>query len=693
MKKQLPLMHRIFELRIKGTPADGQPNQDPLAMIGKGALYDVAISSEEPANQWYWELGMVKETLSHSKGAVQLDRLKKTGAVLWNHDRYDQVGKLRSPGVNTQTKRLEGKISYSRTQRGQDFELDALDGIKVNVSVGYRVLEMKLTRRGDIQAGEIDEYLITKWEPYEVSIVSIPADVSVGIGRSQAEELARREGGEMFAAEIEDGVAVREDPQMKTKEELAAEAAKAAAEAEAAATRTAVAAPPPPAATPPQIEVSNTKRDKEVVEIIAMAKQNRLESKVPEWIARGLTADQVAREVLIQISNPALAQPPSERTELIATRDLKNYSLRRAILMTLPKNEGGIDFNGLEADVHRELEKNLPAGIKYRGGALIPTNMPAPDPAAAARGAKLLGRAYPLDSVTATEGQELKFTTFQSFIDMLRAKLICVRLGAKFLSGLTGPVGFPRKTGPSTANWRAEAAASADSMPAFELMTLSPKSLIDTTGTTRELLRMASEDLEALLRDDILKTHRVAIDTAAFVGTGASGQPSGIYVLANVTSYDVGPGANANAVPDYIDITTMIGLLGDANADDGAVAFAATPLLAATLMRTLTFPAANTGTAIWQGTTSEGTLGGYRALASNVLSKTLLDGVPTGGVEHGLVFGNFNELLIGEWGAFEIIADPYSSKKSGIVELTSFQMIDVNLRHPKSFVKGINAIP
>jgi len=714
--KNLPLIHRVFAVQLIADRA-AEP-QDPKESIGQGRRYHASISSEQPATQWYWELGYITETLSHKKSSVLLDRLKAAGPLLWMHDRYDQVGRIHDPSV------AEGQLAadfrFSRTQRGQDMELDAVDDIKVNVSIGYQVKEMKLTRRGDPTKGEIDEYTITQWEPHEVSIVSIPADISVGLGRQEAEEFARRSGGHLFPAEIEDdGDAVREEREMKLKKVWDQEREEVV-EVPETDPRPAVdrAAPPatPAATTAPAaaaaaatavIELTAGARDAQVVEINQICKANEIsEAKRDAWIRGGLSPEAVCYEIqkLRATPAPAAAAPAAEALHpRIDARELEKYSLRRAILMTIPKSEGGIEWGGLEADVHNEIDRNLPIGVERHGGIFIPNNIKGPDPRAAARAARTLGRpgaerAYPLDSVTATEGTEFKFTQAAEFIDMLRAKLITTRLGVRFLANLPGPMGFPRKTGSSTPTWQtAEAAAVADSMPAFEQMVLSPKTLIDTTGTSRQLLRMASEDMEALLRDDILKSHRVAIDTAFFVGTGAAGQPSGLYVLSGIQSYDIGPGAGANAVPDYVDITSMIGLLGDANADDGNIAFALTPLLAATLMRTLTFPSANTGAPIFQvsgaGTASEGSLGGYRALASNVLSKTLNNGVPTGGAEHGIVLGDFSEGFIGEFGGFEIIADPYSSKKSGVIELTSFQMIDVNVRHQASFVKGINAIP
>jgi len=709
MNKTLPIIFRRFLVeipKIRADQAPGAPPIDPRDLVGKGALYPISISSEEPADQWYWDLGLVEETLSHEPGAILLDRLSQNAPLLWNHDRDDQIGGVLNPAIDPKTNRLTANIRYLRTQRGMDFELGALDNILVCVSVGYRVYEMSLMQGGDVQKGEIDSWLVTKWEPLEVSIVSIPADTSVGVGRFQAEELLGRSNArqERFPVLIRDGLAVDKEgamvPKGANQGAAGAEGSKAATDdLEGAASGTAVAnrPEPPAAARAAAIEVGTETRDRQIADMLSMARRNEMMDQVGQAIERGLTPDQFAGEILraraqVQVVN----QPPAERMNAIPDKDLSKYSLRRAILISLPRSEGGLDWGGLEAEVHDELLRNLPKeGLKREvTGILVPTNIPGVDPRAAARAAKELGRAYPLDSATSGEGTEFKFTSAGPFIDQLRASLITARMGVRFLAGLPGPMGFPRQTAPTSATWQtAEATAVADSMPTFELMTLSPHTIIDTTGTTRQLLRMASEDFEALLRNDILQSHRVAIDTAFFVGTGASGQPSGVYVLTGVQSYDVGPGAGANAAPDYVDVTTMIGLAGDANVDDMGTAWATTPLVAATLMRTLTFPSANTGLPVWTGPRLGGALAGYPAYASNVLSKTLNNGVPTGGAEHGFVHGVFTEGYIGEFGVFEIIPDPYSSKKSGIIELTSFQMVDTNLRHPAAFVKGINAIP
>jgi hypothetical protein len=121
------------------------------------------------------------------------------------------------------------------------------------------------------------------------------------------------------------------------------------------------------------------------------------------------------------------------------------------------------------------------------------------------------------------------------------------------------------------------------------------------------------------------------------------------------------------------------------NALAGSLAFATTPGMAGKLAQTVV--AASTDTRmIWSGALDNGNLAGYRAVASNQVSAAL-----GGGSEHGLIFGNWSEALIGTWGALELVVDPYALKKQGMIEVTSFQLADIALRHGQSFTKATGA--
>jgi HK97 family phage prohead protease len=140
----------------------------------------LSFSSEEPVERWY---GM--EILDHSEGAVDLSRLKKIGALLINHDPRDQVGVIEDVYLDQADRKGRAIVRFGRSAKAEEVFQDVLDGIRKNVSVGYLVKEMKFEKH---ENGK-DYYRVTRWVPIEISLVSIPADATVGIGRNLETEV------------------------------------------------------------------------------------------------------------------------------------------------------------------------------------------------------------------------------------------------------------------------------------------------------------------------------------------------------------------------------------------------------------------------------------------------------------------------------------------------------------------------
>lgn len=148
---------------------------------GKDRDLVLSFSSEEPVMR---RNGF--EILDHSPGAVDLSRLKKGAALLVNHD----PEKLAGATVDAWIDRRRGwaKVRFSRSNYGEEMLQDVKDRIRLNVSVGYSVLETK-------DAGGIDgipAYRVMKWQPYEISLASVPADATVGVGRAESESMQFR---------------------------------------------------------------------------------------------------------------------------------------------------------------------------------------------------------------------------------------------------------------------------------------------------------------------------------------------------------------------------------------------------------------------------------------------------------------------------------------------------------------------
>jgi hypothetical protein len=186
-------MYREMQLR-----ADGILDEDER-------LVKISISSELPVTRKSFFSDPWVETLGHKRGEPNLERMQNGASVHYNHSRTraDRIGVVesvklvtvkdgkRAAGGSTKMRRLEGVVRISKREDVDDVWQDIKDGILRNISVGYTIDERKLTREASGQ-GAPDEFRITSWTPMEVSFVDIPADPSVGVGRSDSGELSYR---------------------------------------------------------------------------------------------------------------------------------------------------------------------------------------------------------------------------------------------------------------------------------------------------------------------------------------------------------------------------------------------------------------------------------------------------------------------------------------------------------------------
>ena len=302
-----------------------------------------------------------------------------------------------------------------------------------------------------------------------------------------------------------------------------------------------------------------------------------------------------------------------------------------------------------------------------RGGILIPTNI------------GLVKRAG-LDSASATKGQTTVFTEYGgSLIELLRNKAKVLMLGATVLSGLQGNVSFPRQTGGGTVSWVGEnpGADVGESNLTLDQITLSPKTLQSTTSYSRQLLAQSVVSIDTIVANDLALINALEIDRASLHGSGGSNQPQGLYA-GSINSVPFGGSVTFDKL---VDMETEIAV---DNADMDTMAYLTTPSVRGKAKKTPEL--ANTiNNAIWRNNE----MNGQRAEATNQMSKTL----GAGNNEHGIILGVWSELLFGEWGALEIITDPYSKKKQGMIEVTTFNMVDIKRRYDEAFCKGTGLVP
>lgn len=135
---------------------------------------ELSFSSEEPVDRYFG-----REILSHAEGACDLSRLQEIGTVLFSHDPEEPIARIDKVWI--EGKRGKALISFDDDEKSQRICNKVKRGSLRGVSVGYQVQEWKMEEG---QGGQPDTYTATKWMPYEISIVSIPADASVGVGRA-----------------------------------------------------------------------------------------------------------------------------------------------------------------------------------------------------------------------------------------------------------------------------------------------------------------------------------------------------------------------------------------------------------------------------------------------------------------------------------------------------------------------------
>lgn len=392
---------------------------------------------------------------------------------------------------------------------------------------------------------------------------------------------------------------------------------------------------------------------------------------ISEGRSKAWAREQFDTLVALNPARPTTARSQDGDLVGASERELRDYRISRAIAW-----QSGDAEPGLEAEYSRALEPHVPENYKRRGGVLVP---------AWAVHRRLHQRAG-LDSLTEFKGREGVFTQYEGQIDLLRSRAMVLRLGATYLPGLSGHAAFVRQTAAAVAEWVQENPGSDQDQTelALDLITLIPKTLQGSTFFSRQLMRMASVPIEDMVQRDLAQVHARALDRAAVHGTGADNQPEGIYVATGVNAVPFA------GVPTFELIVAMETAIAEADGDVGELAYLTTPGVRGLLRRTRLFADSTDSLAIWTGGVDSGMVNGYRAAASTQV-RSDLGATPTP-ADHGFVFGYWPACLIGEWGLFELIVDPYSKKRQGLLEISSFQMVDIRLRHAEQFSKATGLV-
>ena len=589
---------------------------DRAAINEESRTVELAFASETPYER-YWGV----EILDLAQPSVRLGRLTAGGPLLMDHDSRDHIGVIESVQIGTD-RVGRAVVRFGKSARAEEVFQDVKDGIRRNVSVGYMIHKAVLVEQNEEQ----DTYRVTDWEPFEVSLVSVPADASVGIGRS-ADAESPIEFIPLQEKQIMSDINV---------EEVRAEAVK-----------------------------SEQKRTQEIIAMGEQFKAYGADGVAAECLRNGKSVEETRAAIMTKIGTRALPSADIGMTQ----EEARSFSFVRAIQAAVLIKDGKFsqarDIGGFELDASDAVAKKM--GRESRGF-FVPNEVQKRD--------LLVGTPTAGGNTVATD------LLASSFIDLLRNKMAVTGLGAKFLTGLVGQIAIPRQTAGATAYWVAENGAPTESQQAFDQVTMTPKTLGAFTDMTRKLLLQSSIDVEGLVRNDLATVIAMAIDLAAINGSGASNQPTGILNTAGIGS--VAGGTNG-LIPTWGNLVDLESQVAVANADLGALGYLTNAKVRGKLKQVSKVSGQNGF--IWE----DGTVNGYATGVSNQVPSNLTKGTASG-ICSAILFGNFADLIIGQWGNLDIMVDPYTGSTAGTVRVVALQDVDVAVRHAESFAAMKDAL-
>lgn len=396
------------------------------------------------------------------------------------------------------------------------------------------------------------------------------------------------------------------------------------------------------------------KAEKErVATIIKLGEEYNAKEKALDFVKDNKTVDQFKDELL---KGQSIDQKPlnSNFGVGLTLDEARNFSFVNLInALANPTDRSAQDLAQKEFEMCAKAKEKYGAKNK---GLVIPVEA-------------LVAPALPKASLDTTAGGatiETKLLT-GSFIDLLRNKSVIMQL-ARQLTGLVGNIDIPKQTAGASAYWVGEDTAPTTSNATFGTLQLRMKTVAANTYITRTMLKQSSMDLENFVRQDIALALALAIDKAAFYGTGTTNQPKGIKNTdgINVVKF-------AAAQPTYAELVQMETEIGADNAAVEDMAYVFNAKTKGHCKTTLK----STGVSgyIWE---SDNKVNGYKALVTNQIA----DG--------DVFLGNFADLILGMFGGLELIVDPYTYSNKGGVQITAFQDVDYGARHAASFCLGAN---
>lgn len=255
-------------------------------------------------------------------------------------------------------------------------------------------------------------------------------------------------------------------------------------------------------------------------------------------------------------------------------------------------------------------------------------------------------------------GKENVATDVTSILEPLRAKNVLVAAGAKYMSNLVGDVQVP-VMGAGNVTWENETATAKDGAGTFSAVKLQPKRLTAFIDISKQFLVQDSNDAEAIIRQDLINAINSKLESTILgTGTGSTTEPAGLFATA--------PSATTT---DYKKLAALESTVEDAN-----------------VINDCKYIMSNSAKSVFR-TTQKGT-----GTASFILENNEIDGqkvLNTSNVEKNMfAYGDWSNLAIGQWGAVDLIVDPYTKAADGQIRLVINAYFDAKVLRPEAIVTG-----
>jgi len=634
---------------------------------GDDRTIDLAISSEAPYERWF---GI--EILSHDFSAVDLSRLADNAhPLLLNHCTDDQIGVLFDPIIG-EDRVLRCKAKFSRSADAEEIFVDVRDGIRQLVSVGYfieEIVEMApppapedigdLTKWSPVRTFTGDQFqremrelhgetfarhgqatarangdtpptfLVTRWTPFEASIVPIPADPSVGIGRST--------GVETIPPPSADDQATQQ--------------------------------PKAPIAAPRIFLEKKTMEQKSPAEI-EIERRDALQA-IGQQYAKYLGPNDLADAIRNGRSVEAFKDYIIERIQTkhtdtsqihvgLTPKEIRRYSLGNAIRAATIGDWSQAGFERECSEAVAKIMGRSPEGFYIPPEAFRDFNVG-----------------------TATEAGNLVATDLRTdlFVDVLRNKLVLGQLGVSILSGLTSSVDLPRKSTASTIGTVTEVGSATETSPATAKVSLSPKRASAFVEVSKQAIIQSALALESMIRDDLVMSAAVTVENLSINGSGTASQYLGLRNTPGIGTVVSGANGAAPAWSHFVDLESAC---ANANAEPDLLSGYLINTRVRGKLKQTQF--ATNLPMIWQN--GPFPLNGYRAAVSNNVPSSLTKGTSTTVCSSALFGSDWSMAVLGLFGAQDVTVDPYTLAATGQVRITLNQYADFGVRQPSAFAKN-----